>query len=64
MIVYSEENGIEKRCVLFFSAKENESKRLRISIPEIIIIATGNANQTEDDLAKVCKWYIKEVKQK
>ena len=36
----------------YFSAKENESKRSRISIPEIIITATDNASQAEVDIAK------------
>ena len=31
----------------YFSAKENEIKRSRISIPEIIITATDNASQAE-----------------
>ena len=35
-----------------FSAKENESKRSRISISEIIILATDNATQAEVDMAK------------
>ena len=29
----------------YFSTKENESKRSKISIPEIIVTATNNANQ-------------------
>ena len=36
----------------YFSAKENEIKRSKISIPEIIITGTDNANQAEVDLAK------------
>ena len=36
----------------YFNGKENESKRARISIPEIIITATDNASQTEVDMAK------------
>ena len=35
-----------------FSAKENESKRSRISIPKITTIATDNASQAEVDMAK------------
>ena len=36
----------------YFSAKENESKRSRISVPGIIITATDNASQAEVDMAK------------
>ena len=36
----------------YFSVMENESKRSRISIPEIIITATDNASQAEVDMAK------------
>ena len=36
----------------YFSAKENESKPSRISIPEIIITATDNASQAQVDMAK------------
>ena len=36
----------------YFSSKENESKRSRISIPEIIITATDNASQAEVYMAK------------
>ena len=36
----------------YFSTKENESKRSKISIPEIIVTATNNANQAEVDTAK------------
>ena len=36
----------------YFSAKVNESKRSRISIPGIIITATDNASKADVDMAK------------
>ena len=44
---------VSKRDVhSYFSAKVNECKRSRISIPEIIITATDNASQAEVDMTK------------
>ena len=50
MIVYSEKNSIDVGS--YFSAKKNEGKRSRISIPEIIITAADNAKQAEFYIAK------------
>ena len=44
--------GSKRDVRSYFSAKENESKRSRISVPEIIITATDNASQAEADMAK------------
>ena len=53
LIVYSEKKMVSKRDVhSYFSAKVNESKRSRISIPGIIITATDNASQADVDMAK------------
>ena len=39
-------------CALISVRRVSESKRSRISIPEIIITATNNASQAEVDMAK------------
>ena len=52
ILIYSEKMASKRGVRSYFSAKINESKRSRISIPEIFITAIDIASQAEVEMSK------------